>query len=145
VNPRMLVGYYGSPPLEYTQHLRPGPMRRPLPAKSRKSVQCDLVGHALPHYMIALGRGLRGYGCAGQARAQALASPTAVRWPGCALAAAPLVIYGLPRAVREDSGRCGAFLRRQALVCARILESPVRTGRSGVGFWTSVARKVALF
>jgi len=36
--------------------------------------------------------------------------------------AAPLVISGLPRAAREDSGRCGALLRRQALVCARILE-----------------------
>ena len=68
------------------------------------------------------GCGRRGYGCAGQACAQALAGPTAVSWPGCALVAAPLVISGLPRAAREDSGRCGALLRRQALVCARILE-----------------------
>ena len=66
------------------------------------------------------GCGRRGYGCAGQACAQALAGPTAVSWPGCAPVAAPLVISGLPRAAREDSGRCGALLRRQALVCALV-------------------------
>jgi hypothetical protein len=49
-------------------------------------------------------------------------------WPGCARAAGPLVRLTLLRAACKDSGRCGAFLRRQVLVCARIL-CPDGTGR----------------
>ena len=68
----------------------------------------------------------RGRRCPGL---RALAAPTAGSWPGCALAAAQLVRFGLSRAACEESGRCGACWRRQVLVCARFFEFPVRTGR----------------
>jgi len=86
-----------------------------------------------PHFPPATADPAAHFSCAGPSRGVrrcrglcALSGPTAGCWAGCVLAAAPLVRSDQLRAARKGRSRCGEFLRRQVLVCARIFGAPVR-------------------
>ena len=130
------AGSYGTVPVR----------RRPSPSRGAAAAAGGYAGAArlglawpigaassAPHFAPATADPAAHFSCAGPSRGVrrcrglcALSGPTAGCWAGCVLAAAPLVRSDQLRAARKGRSRCGEFLRRQVLVCARIFGAPVR-------------------